>query len=208
MLRATVLAAAVALSLAPSAPAAQGGAPAAPPPAAAPKPSPAADRLARALTTQASWNETVQTYASSLSTQISGALKAQGAEAPKDVEGRVRAGLDRAVAYEELVRLQAQALAGRFSEDELRSIGTFYESPVGKKLVTELPAVSRQVMETVQGRISAALPKIVQDVAPSLAQARPGERGEGAPPAAGAPKKEPSRGAQGRKPPADAPPRP
>jgi hypothetical protein len=205
MLRAIALTAAAALSLAPSASAAQG--PASPPPAAAAKPSPAADRLARALTTQASWNETVQTYASSLSTQISGALKAQGGEAPKDVEERVRAGLDRAVAYEELVRLQAQALAGRFSEDELRAIGTFYESPIGKKLVTELPAVSRQVMETVQGRISAALPKIVQDVAPSLAQARPGDDA-GAPPAAGAPRKDPPRGVQGRKPPADAPPRP
>jgi hypothetical protein len=115
----------------------------------------------------------------------------------------VRAGLDEAVGYDEVVRLQAQALAGRFSEDELRTIARFYESGPGKKLVSELPAVSRQAIEVVQQRMSAAIPHIVEEVAPSLARARP-DAAEGTAPGAG--KETPQ--AQGRRPPAQsAPPR-
>ncbi len=181
------------------------GAPGAPPAGQAAKPSPSAERVARALTTQESWNETIRDYASSLSSQISAAVKAQGGEAPANAEQRIRSGLDKAVAYDEVVRLQAQALAGRFSEDELRQIGKFYESGPGKKLVSELPAVSRQVIETVQQRISAAIPQIVQDVAPSLAKAH-ASQAEGTAPGSGAPKQTPP--AQGRKPPAQTPTRP
>jgi hypothetical protein len=214
-----IVAVALALTLAPSAPAAQAGQGAKDPPSAsaapkggapsagagsasAAKPSPTADRVARELTTQPSWNETVGAYAQSLSTQIGAALKAQGGEPPKDVEQRVRSGLDRAVGYEEVVRLQAQALAGRFSEDELRQIQKFYETGAGKKLVSELPAVSRQVIDVVQERISAAIPKIVEDVAPSLARAKTGSGGEGGTSTgSGAAEKEGPGSAQGRKPP-------
>ncbi len=224
MIHAAVLAAALTLAATP-APAGQGsgqtsttnpsarpaekGAPASPPAAQPPggatsaKPSPAADRVARALTTQENWNETIKDYAASLSSQINAAVKSQGGEAPKDAEQRIRSGLDKAVGYEEVVRLQAQALAGRFSEDELRAIGKFYESGAGKKLVSELPSVSRQVIETVQQRISAAIPHIVQEVAPSLARAKPGAA-EGTAPEPGAAKDSP-RDAQGRKPPAQTP---
>ncbi len=182
-----------------AAPSGQAAKTAAPGGASAPKPSPAAERVARALTTQKNWNDTLDEYASSLSTQISGAVKSQGGDAPANVEPRVRAGLQQAAPYDEVVRLQAQALAGRFSEDELRSIQKFYESATGKKLVSELPGISRQVIEVVQGRISAAVPKIVQDVAPSLARAKPSPQ-EGTSPDAASPN------AQGRKPPAQTPP--
>jgi hypothetical protein len=168
------------------------------------KPSPSADRVARALTTRENWNDTIKEYAASLSSQITAAMKSQGGEAPKDAEQKIRSGLDKAVGYEEVVRLQAQALAGRFSEDELRTIGTFYESAPGKKLVSELPSVSRQVIETVQQRMSAAIPTIVQDVAPSLARARAGSAAEGTAPEPGAAKESP-RDAQGRKPPVQTP---
>lgn len=226
MIHAAVLAAALTLAATP-APAGQGsgqtsttnpsarpaekGAPASPPAAQPPggatsaKPSPAADRVARALTTQENWNETMKEYATSLSSQIGAAMKSQGGEAPKDAEQRIRTALDKAVGYDEVVRLQARALAGRFSEDELRTIGKFYESVPGKKLVSELPGVSRQVIESVQQRISAAIPRIVQDVAPSLARAH-GSPAEGTAPD-GAGKGTPK--AQGRKPPAqETPPRP
>ncbi len=218
MIRAIVAAAALALTLVPSAPAAQvgqqGKAPAPPPAATAPKngaapqgagapaakPSPTADRVARELTTQPSWNETIGAYAQSLSTQISAAVKAQGGEPPKDVEQRVRSGLDKAVGYDEVVRLQAQALAGRFSEDELRQIQGFYQTGAGKKLVSELPAVSRQVIDVVQERISSAIPSIVQDVAPSLARAKAGAAAEGTAPGSGA-SQDGAGNAQGRRPP-------
>jgi hypothetical protein len=170
---------------------------------AAPKPSPSAERVARELTTQPSWNETIGAYATSLSTQISAALKSQGGDPPQDVEQRVRSGLDKAIGYDEVVRLQAQALAGRFSEDELRTIQKFYESPTGRKLVVELPGVSRQVIDVVQERISAAIPHIVKDVAPSLARGKAGSAEEGTAPG-GAPKSS-SPNAQGRKPPAQSP---
>ncbi len=41
----------------------------------------------------------------------------------------------------ELVTIMAQAYASHFTEAELQDLLTFYRSPSGKKLVTELPAV-------------------------------------------------------------------
>ncbi len=147
----------------------------------------AARDLARALTTQETWDGILDGYAASLAGQISGALAATGKEAPPDLREKVRGDLHDAVRYEQAVDMQARALSGRFSADELRAIEAFYRSGPGKKLLDELPEIARQVNDELRARLSERVPKIVQRYAPSVASG-----GEGAP----APK------AQGRTPPA------
>jgi hypothetical protein len=146
----------------------------------------AARDLARALTTQETWDGILDGYAASLAGQISGALAATGKEAPPDLREKVRGDLHDAVRYEQAVDMQARALSGRFSADELRAIEAFYRSGPGKKLLDELPEIARQVNDELRARLSERVPKIVQRYAPSVAAS-----GEGAP----APK------AQGRTPP-------
>src|SRR5512138_1820941 len=60
---------------------------------AAAKPSKAAMDLARALTTEPTWNALLDAYASSLTGQISAALGASGREADPDLREKVRSDL-------------------------------------------------------------------------------------------------------------------
>jgi hypothetical protein len=50
----------------------------------------------------------------------------------------------------EVVALMAQAYASHFTEAELKELITFYRSPTGKKLVTELPAVLEESFASVR----------------------------------------------------------
>jgi hypothetical protein len=185
---------------APASPAPEKGAPAAPAPA---KPSgtasqapsapvaPVARELAKALTPMAAWKGIMDGYASSLSGQISAALASTGKEPPANLETEIRKELDSAVRYEQAVDMQARALAGRFSADELRALESFYRTGPGKKLLEELPEIAQQVNDELRARLSSRVPQIVEKLAPSLAK---GPEGEGA-------KATPK--AQGRTPPAD-----
>jgi hypothetical protein len=159
---------------------------------------PAARDLARALTTQEAWNGIIDGYATSLAGQISGALAATGKEAPADLREKVRGELHEAVRYEQAVDMQARALAGRFSADELRALETFYRTGAGKKLLEVLPEVARQVNDELRARLSERVPRIVERYAPSVAAAPPDAAGKDAAPDAagkGTPK------TQGRTPP-------
>lgn len=141
---------------------------------------PAARDLARALTSEPAWDGIIDGYATSLAGQISAALAATGKEAPADLREKVRRELRDAVRYEQAVEMQARALGGRFSADELRALETFYRSGAGKKLLEVLPEVARQVNDELRVRLSERVPRIVERYAPSVAAAPPGAK-DGAP---------------------------
>jgi len=50
----------------------------------------------------------------------------------------------------ELVAMMAQSYASHFTEAELKELNSFYRSPTGKKLVTELPAVLEESFVSVR----------------------------------------------------------
>lgn len=171
--------------------------------AATARPGPAAEELARTMVSERSWSAMIDGYAEALSTQISRALQARGEKPPDDVQQRVRSRLEGALDHQEGLQLEATELAARFSEAELRSIQTFYRSPAGQKLMKELPEMSASVDARIRERLTAAVPKIVQEVAPSLAEAQqPGASGAapGGASTPGAAKPQPP-AAQGRTPP-------
>jgi hypothetical protein len=145
--------------------------PAAPSKAAAPAAAPAARGLAQALTTQDAWDDILDGYANGLAGQISGALSATGKEAPPDLGDEVRRELGEAVSYDQAVDMQARALSGRFSADELRTLETFYRSGPGRKLLDALPEIASQVNDELRARLSERVPAIVERHAPSIAAA-------------------------------------
>ncbi len=165
--------------------------------AAAKVPEPARD-LAKAITSEAAWDEILDAYAASLSMQMSAALDAKGKQPPEDLPEKVRAELGEAVRYDQAIELQASALALRFSQDELSELARFYRGAAGKKLVELLPEVSRDVNDGVRERLSQRIPTIVERHAPSLAKdaGTPTGDGEGAK----EPAKDPAPKAQGRRP--------
>jgi hypothetical protein len=162
------------------APAGQGrpqSAPAARPAAkpATPVVAPAARGLAQALTTREAWDDILDGYANGLSGQIAGALSATGKEAPPELREEVRRELGEAVSYDQAVDMQARALAGRFSSDELRTLETFYRSGPGRKLLDALPEIASQVNDELRARLSERVPGIVERHAPSIAAAPEGD---------------------------------
>jgi hypothetical protein len=166
------------------------GAPAAAPPR-------TAQEIARELLPRERWNQLLDSYAQTLSRQLGAAASQGGGKTPEDLEGKLRTQLRDEMKYEETVDLQARALAKAFSPDELKRVAQFYGTPVGKKLLAELPRVQAEVSEQLQEKLSQAVPRIVGRVAPeALPKSEGGRPGAEAPPA------------QGRTPPPSGPGRP
>lgn len=143
---------------------------------------PSARGLAQALTTRDAWNDILDGYANGLAGQIAGALSATGKEAPPELRGEIRRELGEAVSYDQAVDMQARALAGRFSADELRALETFYRSGPGRKLLDALPEIARQVNDELRARLSERVPGIVERHAPSIAAAPHGDDAAARPP--------------------------
>ncbi len=174
-------------------------------------PSEAARQVARDLIPKEKWDKLLDGVAAGLSQQVGGALVQGGEKPPKDLEAKLRSQLGNEMSYEQTLDTQAQALSRNFTNDELKAIARFYETPTGKKLVTELPKVQGEVSDALQVRLSEAVPKVVEKVAPgALASSKkgagPSESGTGS----GAPPPEKGGGgpppAQGRTPPPPPPP--
>jgi hypothetical protein len=160
----------------------------------APAASPIARELSRALLPQREWDRLLDSYASSLSEQVSRALLSRGETVPDGLQAEIRSELGDRLRYEQTVDAQAQALAGQLSADELKKAAAFYATPAGKKVVEKLPEAQAETGEDLQQRLATAVPEILQRVAPS-ALAPPD-----AAPGGGEPRKE-TPPAQGRRPP-------
>ncbi len=153
--------------------------PAAPPKAeAAPNanakpPPPAASELARALLTKEQWAKVLDSYAQSLTGQISQALQGSGEKVPDDLRGKLRGELDRALPYQQTVDAQAAALAKQLTPDELKKTATFYSSTVGRKVLQKLPEAQSAVAQQLQARLATAVPEIVNRLAPKAMAGSP-----------------------------------
>jgi hypothetical protein len=145
-------------------------------------PPPEANDLARALLSQAQWSRILDSYATSLSGQITQVLTSKGQTPPEGLRPRLRAELEKALPYDETVKAQAEALSRQLTPAELKKTANFYGSPLGKKVLDRLPEAQAQVAEKLETRLQTAVPDIVNRVAPQALAARPGT---GKPPQSG-----------------------
>lgn len=180
-----VVASVVSLLAAPTVLAAPPGAGAAattPPKAAAgPTPSTQGRQLSRALVSQKTWDTLLDRSAEGLSSAVARSLSAKGEKVPADLQATIRTELGKSMKYEEAVDAQATALQKRFSPAELEQATRFYDSALGKKMLTELPAAQGEVGDQLQERLTAVVPDIIHRVAPGAMG------GAGAPGKPGAP---------------------
>jgi hypothetical protein len=158
-------------------------------------PSPSARELSRTLLPEARWDRLLDSYASSLAGQVSQALVGRGEKVPDDLEPKIRGELGARFRYDDTVDAQASALQRQLTPEEMKKTAAFYTTPTGKKVIEKLPEAQAELGEHLETRLSAAVPEIVQRVAPAALAPPPdaaqgsGERGQ-EPPAA-----------QGRRPP-------
>ena len=193
-MRLAALAAVAALAAAPVGSRAQGGGEAAPAPKAdeaqptTPKagtaskpPPPAARDLAKALLTEDQWNKVLDSYASSLSGQVSQSLLSSGEKVPEDLRPTLRAELGKALPYQQTIQAQAEALSKELTPDELKRTAQFYSSPLGRKVLEKLPEAQASVAQQLQGRLATAVPEIVNRVAPKAMSGSPHGGSSGGP---------------------------
>ncbi len=62
--------------------------------------------------------------------------------------------------WDELSPLYAEAYAAEFSDDELKSLLAFYESPLGKKAVTKLNGINLGISQKISAKIQDKMPQL------------------------------------------------
>jgi hypothetical protein len=166
--------------------------PAAPPPAAssgaAKSAAPASHQalaMSRALVPKQTWDRLLDRSAEGLSKAVSRSLASKGSKVPDDLQGSIRRELAQNMKYDSAVDTQAQALQKRFTQQEMESAAKFYASPVGKKVLQQLPDAQSEVGDQLQSQLAMVVPEIIHRVAPDAVN--PGGPSDGSAPQDGAP---------------------
>lgn len=139
------------------------------------KPSAQARALSRALVTRQSWDQLLDRSADGLSQAVSRSLATKGEAIPDGLRDDLRRELARTMNYDEAVDTQAHALQKRFTVGELERAAAFYGSPVGKKMLDQLPEAQTEVGTQLQQQLAMEVPDILHRVAPGALEAGTGE---------------------------------
>jgi hypothetical protein len=166
-----------------------------------PAPSKQGRDLSRALVPQKTWEGLLDRSAEGLTSAVARSLTAKGEKVPSDLQHTIRQELGKSMSYQDAVDAQAQALQKRFTPAELEQAAKFYESPLGKKMLDELPAAQGEVGDQLQERLASVVPDIIHRVAPSAMEGA--GQGAGASPPSARPSAPAGTGGAGG---ADAPP--
>ena len=113
--------------------------------------------------------------------------KKRGLTIPPDFETKMKSALTGLVSESELATWGADSYAERFTAPEMRQLITFYNSPLGKKLIKEQPEISQEAMRKLLIAVDHRLPDAMrkQGLNPpppqGAAQPAPGSPQPGAP---------------------------
>ncbi|HET6436812.1 MAG TPA: DUF2059 domain-containing protein [Anaeromyxobacter sp.] len=97
---------------------------------------------------------------------------------PGDLQGNIRRELGKSMQYEAAMEAQARALDKRFTRPELDTAARFYGSPLGQKMLEQLPDAQGEVGEQLQAQLAMVVPDILHRVAPD-ALSEAGAEGSG-----------------------------
>lgn len=93
-------------------------------------------------------------------------------------QAKAKASLDKAVAWDKLKPEMVKLYTTNFSEQELKDLIAFYQSPLGKKVQDTMPRVTQQSAQLAQSKLEAAVPevnKLLADMTKELAPAAPAD---------------------------------
>lgn len=95
-------------------------------------------------------------------------------------QAKAKATLDKVVGWNQLEPEMVKLYTAGFSEDELNQLITFYKSPLGQKVLKEMPALFAESMKMTQGKLEPVVPQINQlleqmtkELAPQKAAKKP-----------------------------------
>jgi hypothetical protein len=103
--------------------------------------------------------------------------QANGAESKKALlesyQAKANAVLEKAVGWNQVKPDLIKLYATSFTEAELKELIVFYQSPLGKKLMDKMPALSAQSAQLTQKRLESAVPEVNKLLADMTKQLEP-----------------------------------
>ncbi|TBV17353.1 DUF2059 domain-containing protein [Stutzerimonas kirkiae] len=75
-------------------------------------------------------------------------------------QARANAALDKAIGWDKLKPELVKLYTGQFTEQELRQLIDFYQSPLGRKVLTQLPELNMRSAQITQSKLEAAVPEV------------------------------------------------
>jgi hypothetical protein len=128
--------------------------------AAAPAPSALAQDVARLLLPKDTWAAGVQQISAGVQRNLEGHPGSK-LQYPGDLPSKIRAEVEAALPYEELVGLHAKELAASYTNPELKELLAFFKAPTGNKWLKVQPKASETVALETQRRVDQKLPAIM-----------------------------------------------
>ena len=89
-------------------------------------------------------------------------------------QAKANAALDKAISWEKLQPDMVKLYTDNFTEQELKDLVAFYQSPLGKKVQAKMPQISQQSFQMTQEKLQPAVPvvdKLLSDMTNELAPA-------------------------------------
>ena len=86
-------------------------------------------------------------------------------------QAKANAALDQAIGWNKLKPDMIKLYTSTFSESELKDLVAFYQSPLGKKVLEKMPAVTQQSAQLTQQSLEPAVPvvnKLLEDMTKEL----------------------------------------
>ena len=93
-------------------------------------------------------------------------------------QAKANAALDKAVGWDKLKPDMVKLYTSNFNEQELKELISFYESPLGQKVLQKMPTLTAQSAQITQGKLETAVPevnKLLADMSKDLGIKQPSE---------------------------------
>jgi hypothetical protein len=143
------------------------------PPAAAPVPIKAgAPDLARLLVPKEAWSRSMGMLAQDTQQRLQSHPGSQ-LTFPADFPAKVRAEVETALPYDELIALHAQELSGAYTAPELADLVAFYRAPTGQKFLKVMPEISARVEQATRQRMEKRMPEVLTRLSSGLKRPAP-----------------------------------
>jgi hypothetical protein len=88
-------------------------------------------------------------------------------------QAQANAALEQAVGWDKLKPDMVKLYTSNFNEQEMKDLIRFYESPLGKKVLEQMPSLTAQSAQLTQSKLEPAVPKVNQLLADMTAKLTP-----------------------------------
>ncbi|MDB6047285.1 MAG: hypothetical protein JWR17_31 [Pseudomonas sp.] len=90
-------------------------------------------------------------------------------------QAKANAALDQSIGWNKLKPDMVKLYTANFTEQELKDLVAFYQSPLGKKVLTKMPELTQQSAQLTQGKLEAAVPVVNKLLADMTNELDPGK---------------------------------